>query len=46
MCHYDSGTKDVQKRQTDQVKTMKKTKFDSGQKSQSKKSKKNNGYDI
>ncbi|XP_039533817.1 OTU deubiquitinase with linear linkage specificity b isoform X1 [Pimephales promelas] len=43
MCHYDSGTKDVQKRQTDQVKTMKKTKFDSGQKSQSKKSKKNNG---
>ncbi|XP_056123553.1 OTU deubiquitinase with linear linkage specificity b [Rhinichthys klamathensis goyatoka] len=45
MCHYDSGTKDVQKRQTDKTKKVmnKKTKFDSGQKSQSKKSKKNNG---
>lgn len=47
MCHYDSGTKDVQNRQTD--KTMnKKAKFDSdsGRQSQNKKSKKNHGYAI
>ncbi|XP_067309641.1 OTU deubiquitinase with linear linkage specificity b isoform X2 [Pseudorasbora parva] len=46
MYHYDSGTKDEQNLQTDQVKTMnKKAKFgfDSDRQSQNKKSKKNHG---
>lgn len=45
MYRYDSGTKDVQNRQTDKTMNKKaKFGFDSGQQSQNKKSKKNHGY--
>lgn len=47
MYHYDSGTKDVQNRQTDKTMNKKaKLGFDSSQQSQRKKSKKNHGYAI